>query len=324
MKKTCAIAVFLLFSLIAKAGAAESRYCLEYRISGSAISRILFFFPLRVYYDTSVAVHLSSSTGPDGKTSFVLEKIPRSAYLLRTLGFSGKTLAILSSDTDEARAKLYRESILTQWQKDAPEFAERVKNVKQFPHLLAKTGDAGLSFTRDSEGRYGDFALNLENRYVYYPARTGIYFNIFTMLGELLGMLNHPFLPGMGIAQIRQFPITWDGDGLDFSADMNRLGGQLEKVVKSLVTVEQKFPFRLKFRVLENGPDAVEICGEAHPDVPLWKNFMIREVLRRVRLRLADGALLFDEIWIGIRNNKGQGGFGRLQLKLIDSMEENR
>jgi hypothetical protein len=324
MKKPCAIAVFLFFSLIAEAGTAESRYCLEYQICGSAISRLLFFFPLRIYYDTSMAAHFTASIRPDGKTSFVFEKIPRSAYLLRTLGFSGKTLAILSTDMDEARAKLFRESILAQWQKDAPEFAMRIKTVKHFPHLLAKTGDAGLSFTRDSEGRYGDFALGLENRFIYHPARTGIYFNIFPMLGELLEMLNHPFLPRMGIAQIRQFPVAWDGDALDFSAAMNRLGGQLEKVVKSLVTVEQKFPFRLKFRVYENGPEAVEICGEAHPDVPLWKNFMIREVFRRVRLRLADGALLLDEIWVGIRNNKGQGGFGRLQFKLIDPLEENR
>ncbi|MCX6558800.1 MAG: hypothetical protein NTW95_15450 [Candidatus Aminicenantes bacterium] len=324
MKKPCAIAVFLLFSLIANAGAVELRYCLEYQICGSAISRLLFFFPLRIYYDTSLAAYFTAATSPDGKTSFVLEKIPRSAYLLRTLGFSGKTLAILSADMEEARAKLYRENILAQWQKDAPEFAKRVKNVKQFPHLLIKTGDAGLSFSRDSEGRYGDFALNLENRYVYHPARTGIFFNIFPMLGELLEMLNHPFLPGMGIAQVRQFPVAWDGDALDFSAPMNRLGGQLEKIVRSLVTVEQKFPFRLKFRVHENGPEAVEICGEAHPDVPLWKNFMIREAFRRVRLRLADGTLLLDEIWVGIRNNKGQGGFGRLQLRLIDPLEENR
>ena len=98
---------------------------------------------------------------------------------------------------------------------------------------------------------------------------------------------------------------------------MNRLGEQLEKIVKSLVTVEQQFPFRLKFRVSENGPDEVEICGEAFPDVRIWKNFMIREIFRRVRVRLADGALVLDEIWIGIRNNKGQGGFGRLRLHLI-------
>jgi hypothetical protein len=84
-----------------------------------------------------------------------------------------------------------------------------------------------------------------------------------------------------------------------------------------MVTVKQQFPFRLKFRVSEYGPDEVEICGEAFPDVQVWKNFMIREVFRRLRVRLVDGAMVLDEIWIGLRNNKGQGGFGRLRLLLI-------
>ena len=75
------------------------------------------------------------------------------------------------------------------------------------------------------------------------------------MLGELLKMLNHPYTPGLGIAQVRRFPAEWNGDWLDFSADLNRRGAHLEKIVKSLVTVEQQFPFRLRFRVSECGPD---------------------------------------------------------------------
>jgi hypothetical protein len=316
MKKLSFIAIFFFFSTAGFAG--ELHYNLSYQICGSAVSRLLFFFPLRVYYDTSASIHFTAFPQPDGKTRFVFENIPSSAYLLRTLGFGGKTLALLTADLDEVRAGLYRDNILSRWQKEAPEFAARIKNIKKFPHLLTKIGKDGLSFTRDSEGRYSNFLLNLETRYVYYPSRTGICFYIFPMLGELLNMLNHPFTPGLGISQVRQFPVEWNGDWLDFSFAMNRLGAQLEKIVKSLVTVEQQFPFRLKFRVSENGPEEVEICGEAFPDVPLWKNFMIREAFRRVRVRLADGALVLDEIWVGIRNNKGQGGFGRLQLKLIN------
>jgi hypothetical protein len=316
MKKFFSIALFL--SLATAGTAGGLRYSLEYQICGSAVSRLLFFFPLRVYYDMSAAVIFTASSQPDGKTRFVLESIPRSAYLLRTLGFSGKTLAVLTADMDEARAGLAMDPILSLWRKTAPEFSARNKSIKKFPHLLVKNGTDGLGFSRDREGRYGDFESNLETRYVYSPSQTGIYFYVFPMLGELLGMLNHPFTPGMEIAQARRFPVEWNGDALDFSSDMNRLGARLEKIVKSLVTVEQHSPFRLKFRVSENGPEAVEVCGEAFPDVPLWKNFMIREAFRRVRVRLADGALLLDEIWVGIRNNKGQGGSGRLQLKLID------
>jgi hypothetical protein len=322
MKKLSSIAVFLIFTAAGFAG--ELRYRLDYQICGSAVTRLLFFFPLRVYYDASAAMNLTASLQPDGKTRFVFEGIPRSVYLLRTLGFSGKTLAVLTADAAEAGTGLSSDNIVAFWQKEAPEFAARIKNIKKFPHLLVMGGKDGLGFNRDGEGRYENFVLNLAPRYVHYPSQTGIYFNIFPMLGELLSMLNHPFTPGMGISQARQFPAEWYGDWLDFSSDMNRLGQRLEKIVKSLVTIEQRFPFRLKFRVSENGPEEMEVCGEAFPDVTLWKNFMIREIFRRVRLRLADGVLVSDEIWVGIRNNKGQGGFGRLQLKLTDRMEENR
>jgi len=316
MKKLCSIAVFLFVVVTGLAG--ELKYNLDYQICGSAASRLLFFFPLRVYYDVSASINFTASPQPDGKTKFVFESIPRSAYMLRTLGFGAKTLALLTVDMDEARAGLFSDNILSLWRKEAPEFAARIKNVKKFPYLLVKDGTDGLSFSRDNEGRYGDFFLNLKTRFVYPPSRTGIYFNIFPMLGELLNILNHSFTPSLEISNVRQFPAEWNGDWLDFSSNLNRFGALLEKIVKSLVTVRQAFPFRLQFRVITISSEEVEICGQSLPDVPVWKDFMIREVFRRVRVRLADEALVLDEIWIGIRNRKGQGGFGRLQLRLIN------
>jgi hypothetical protein len=315
MKKSWFIAVFL---LVAATGLAdELKYSLDYQIRGSASSRLLFFFPLRVYYDVSASINFTACTQPDGKTKFVFESIPRSAYVLRTLGFSAKSLALLSADMDESRNEIGADDILALWQKEAPDFAARIKNVRKFPHFLVMNGRDGLSFTRDGDGRYGDFFFNLETRPVDHASQTGIYFNIFPLLGELLKVLNHPCMPSVGSAPVR-FPVEWEGDWLDFSSDLNRMGVLLEKIVKSLVTVEQKFPFRLKFHVSNSSPEEVEICAEAFPDVPVWKSFMIREILRRVRVRLADGVLLFEELWIGLRNNKGQGGFGRLRLQLIN------
>jgi hypothetical protein len=316
MKKLCSSALFLFVATAGLSGAL--RYSLDYQICGSDASWLLFFFPLRVYYDASASINFAAFPQPDGETRFVFENIPRSAYVLRTLGFSAKTLALFTADMDEARARLFSDTLLSLWQREAPGYATRIKNIKEFPHLLIISDKNGLSFSRDGNGIYRDFVLNLKTIYRYYPARIGIYFNIFPMLGELLNLFNYPFTPGQNISQVSQFPAEWNGDWLDFSADFNRLVALIDKTAKSLVTVEQRFPFRLKFHISENGPDEVEICGEAFPDVPVWKSFMIREFFRRVRVRLADGALLLDEIWIGIRNNKSQGGFGRLQLKLIN------
>jgi len=210
------------------------------------------------------------------------------------------------------------------WQKEAPEYAARINLTKEFPHVLNVSEKDGPGFSRDQAGIYRNFNLNLKPVYRNYAAWNGIFFNIFPMLGELLKLLNHRFTPGLAISQISQFPAEWNGDQLNLTAEFNRLLAVTDKTAKSLVTVKQEFPFHLKFHVSEKGPDEVEICGEAFPDVPLWKSFMIREFFRKVRVRLADGALVSDEIWIGIRNHKGQGGFGRLRLQIINRMEENR
>jgi len=237
-------------------------------------------------------------------------------------GFSGKTLALLTLDPDGDGSEAFAEEILSLWRSRNPEFAERIKTVKKFPFLL-KPGSNSFAFERDASGFYRDFLVGLEPRYRHYPAKTGLYFKVFPMLANLLKLLNHRFLPADttpgGIAAL---PAEWVGDELDFSADLNQAAGLLEKQVKSLVLVDQKFPFRLRFHVASAGAGEIEICGEGHPDVPLWKGFMIRDVFRRLRLRPADRELLSDELWMGIRNAKGQGGFGRLLLKKMDAKEK--
>ena len=319
MKKRLAAVFFLLAaSLLPAAG---PTYRLEYQIRGSAVSRLLLFIPLRIYYEASAAIDLEARLRPDGSASFTYAGIPRSAYILRTLGFSGKTLVLLSADRNEEDGKLFADRLLLQWRQQEPEFAGRVKTIKKFPHRLATTGPEAFAFERDGHGFYKNFFVGLEPLYRYHPAKTGIYFQVFPTLAELLRLLNQRFSPDPSAAPFGPFPLEWVVDGLDFSADLNRVAVLLEKIVKSMVTVRQKSPLSLHFRVSSSTADELEICGESYPDVPLWKDFKIKEVFRRLRLRPADRALLADEFWLGIRNSKGQGGFGRLRLKMIDPGE---
>jgi len=297
---------------------AETTYRLEYQIRGGAISRLLLFFPIRVFYDAAAAIDLTARTHAGGVTCFTFAGIPRPAYIVRTLGFSGKTLALLTVSREEAAGENDAGELLSLWRQQEPEFAARVKTVKKFPHGLTGAGPQSFVFERDDSGYCRNIVSALAARYRYHPAKTGIYFNVFPMLADLLQLFNHPFAPAAGNGRSGSFPSEWTGDALDLSGDMNRLAGLLEKAVKSLVSVQQKSPFHLRFRVTSSTPEAIEICGESFPDVQIWKGFMIREMFRRVRLRPADRVLLEDEIWIGIRNNKGHGGFGRLRLKRID------
>lgn len=315
----------LIFLLTAAAlPASELTYRLEYQICGSAVSRLLLIIPIRVYYDASAAVDLTARLQPDGSAAFTFSCIPRPAYILRTLGFSGRTLALLSADRDERDGTLLADQLLLQWRKEAPEFADHVKTVKKFPHRLTATGPQAFAFVRDNRGQYDNFMVGLEPQYKYYPAQTGIYFKVFPMLAELLKMLNHRFTPGRDDAPFAPFPEEWSGDELDFSANLNRVAALLEKIVKTKVKVQQKSPLRLLFHVAPGDSAELEICGESYPDAPLWKGFVIKEIIRRVRLRQVDRALLADELWMGIRNGKGQGGFFRLQLRMIESEEDKK
>ncbi len=307
---------------------APARYRLEYEIRGGAITRLLFFFPLRVYYEASAALDLAAVPAGDGAVAFSFAGLPRTAYVMRTLGFSGKTMALLTLDegSDPRAAEDFRNALLSQWQARAPEFADRVKQVKKFTHRLLVTGPRPFDFRRDAAGLYRDVSVRLEPRYVYYPARTGIYFRVFPTLSGLLKLLNHPFLPAAeaGREGIGPLPASWEGDSLDYSENLNFLARQIEAAVESLVTVRQKSPFRMRFRVAARDNEAVEILGEARPDVPIWKGFLLREVQRRIRLRPGDRQLLAEEFRMEIRNKKGQGGSGRLQLTLIPPKEDPR
>jgi hypothetical protein len=321
-KMLLAVVFFLLAAF--RLPARDMTYRLEYEIRGSAISRFLLFFPIRVYYESSAAVDLTAYRQPDGSVCFEFAGIPRPAFIIRTLGFAGKTLALLTATGDDDDGRIFSDKILVRWKKQEPDFAPRIKTSKMFPHHLAAGGPDSFAFKRDSSGQYEKFSVGLEPRYRNDPAKTGIYFNVFPILADLLKVLNHGFTPGHAGSHISSFPAEWLSEELDFSNDLNQVAALLEKAVKSMVTVKQEFPFRLHFHSSPGRGEEIEICGESFPDVALWKGFMIREVFRRVRLRPADRMLLQDEMWLGIRNSKGQGGYGRLQLKWIDTKEENQ
>ncbi|MBN2346669.1 MAG: hypothetical protein JXO51_09800 [Candidatus Aminicenantes bacterium] len=301
-------------------------YRLEYQIQGSVISRLLLVFPIRVYYEAAAAVELTSCPQPEGSVAYAYAGLAGPAAVLRTLGFSGRTLALLSAVGGEGLRNDADDDRLSRWRREAPEFASKVRRIKKFPYRLVEAGPQVLAFERDASGIYRNFTIGPEPRYRYHPARTGIYFNVFSMLAEMLNLLNRLSLPGEVVRNWDSLapPSGRESDGIDLSPELNRLGGLLEKAVGSLVTVEQEFPFRLRLHVAARGGEEIEICGECFPDMALWKGFMIREVIRRLRLRAADGVLLADELWVGIRNSKGHGGFGRLRLERIEAKEVER
>jgi len=308
----------LLFTVRMEGG---QRYNFTYLIKGNASSKILLFFPFRVSFEMSASVNFSSERKGRDTMAFTFADLPQAAYLVRTLGFSGHELAILAVDYDTDRALRFAEKKYPEWQKDTPAYAARIKKVKKFPHRLTDVGGQGLVFERDSTGVQRNCRSGLGVKYRYYPSKHNLYFNVFPIAAEMLALYDHPVLPpgaDLGKLAAGAMAAEWDSPWLDYSGALNRIGAWMEKVVKSLVTVEQRWKFRLHYRIDRFVFPEIDICGEAHPDVTIWKSYMIRDMVRRLRFRLPGNVLVQDDIWISLRNGKGQGGDAYLSLRLVE------
>ncbi len=297
---------------------ASLHYNFTYVLNGNGQSRTLLFIPFRVYYEASASIDFSATPQPDGTWQFVYSGIPRSAYVLRTLGFSARSLALLTADIDADWQTQFADTKLAEWRLEAPEYAQRIRRVARLPHLLiAREGEA-LRFTRDPSGIQRQVTVNLQTPYRWPRSPHGLYFNVFSMAGEGLKLFNHAVLPLPAWPPDASWPEQWSSAELDFTPVLDSLAHQIEKIVAKLVKVQQKGRVSLTYRLTANNGEEVELCGEARPDVPIWKGVLLREVFRRVRLRWADGVLLADQMWLGIRNRWGKGGFVRVDLHLVE------
>ena len=143
---------------------------------------------------------------PPGRrlTCFSYAGLPRPAYILRTLGFAGKTLALLTVGGDEAGGETVCRRIF------CPNGGSRLLNSppgsrrsRNSPIGCWRPGRNRLPSSATPRAFTAISAVGLEPRYRHHPAKTGIYFNVFPMLADLLKLLNHRFVPAAGRMPVR-------------------------------------------------------------------------------------------------------------------------
>lgn len=308
---------FLLTGLSLGLCAAGHRYSFAFVLNGNASGRVLIFFPFRVYYEAAAGVILRAETDEKGNTIFTSEGIDRTGYVLRTLGFSGKSLAVITADNDYEAGAAFAARRYAEWRAAVPEYAKHIKSWHNYPHRLVNPPPSLIRFERRDNGVHHHCTGELAVQYRYQPAQLGMFFFIYPMLTEMARFFDFPFLPH-GVTDPAALPTEWNSEWIDLSRRLNTIGAITEKIVKKAVEFEQKEPFQVKFRVSAADAEQIEITGEAYPNVAVWKELTVRKFTRQVRLRRADGVLLSDDLFLEMRNPKGQGGYGRILLKLID------
>lgn len=289
-------------------------YRFSYELRGDAETRILFIFPLKVYFESVMTVTLQADSINDREQSFRLTQIPEPAYILRTLGFGGKEAVLLFAAASNERNDRFFKEKTEEWNRRAPRYAERVKKMHRYQYRITGIEPGALRFIRSVEGFHHDihYSLGLDSMFSH---QHSIYFKILPMMQLLLSFYDHSYLPPGGLNHISEG--GWSSEPLDFSEKLNAAGALMEKAVEDLVTIRQKRPLKLYFKEIMGNPDQLVIEGNAEDRAGLWKGFFIQDCRRLIRLRRRDFRLLEDMLYLNIRDEKGRGGYGKMDLKII-------
>lgn len=297
---------------------AELTYNFQYTFQGHTSGTLLLVIHYRVYYESFASVDFTAQPAGNGLYRFFFKDIERTGYMMRTSGFTGRAFVVLASDYDLDKALLVGRQKLHDFERQAPEYDRLVRKKKVFQFRVFSRDKESMQFTRQPNGIHKDFLENFIVRFKYYPERLNICFNIYQILLETAKIYNHPFLPGHGSISRLKPGDRWQSKPLDYSPQLNRIGGLAAKIVAEYVTFKQQESFSVDYRVTEiNGQYAV-IVGQAQPQVKVWRDFLITDFSRTVKVRLVDGVTLQDAITAHIVDKKGKGLQFSTRLKLVE------
>lgn len=302
--------------LTGKANNLEYRF--EYTFFGEATGVFLLFFRYRLFFYVNASVLLEAKKIDKNTFQFNFIDIDKTGYIIRTWGFSGKTLITGAADYDLEKAQKILDKGFLMFKEKAPDFARVNKRQKEFPFKILSHGKNVLIFKREINGIHKDGSMNMQVKSVRYERKYDFYFKIYPMLLEMVKIYNHSIFPG-NIKNISQLEpgMEWQSPALDYTENMNRVGSHAAYLVDKYVTFRQRSPFKLSYRVVSRQPGRLTIHGEAVPQVKIWDGFKVLQVNRTIEIRLPDGAALEDKCYVEIGKREGKGGFAQCSLTLV-------
>lgn len=290
-------------------------YNFSYQFRGSTHGKILLIIPFRVYYESFASVNFSSEKNANGGFDFYFSDISESGYMMRTSGFLGKTLVVLTADYDLKKGLKFAFHKLKHFYE--PYYSKFIKRKKPFLFRIYSTKKNSMGFRRNSRGIHSHFFIDFNVRFQHHPEILNIDFNIYKILLEMLKVYNHSFLPGKKIETLIKRPRQeWKSSLLNYSSNINRVVVLAARIMKKLKPLKQTAPFRIHYRVSNLTPSIIEVTGISKPGVPIWGRHLIKEVTRKIRIRLKDRILLEDTFTLTIENPQGNGLQARTSLQL--------
>ncbi len=243
MKKLLLI-ILLLAAFTIPVVSASDLYRFSYEISGSAKGRILLLFPYRVYYSSAASLIFSTSHSPGKGYLFTLEKIDDSGFMIRTLGFTGRSLGILTASKDKSKGKTLSEKLIRNFSETAPEYSKYIK--KSFwNHFSFKKIKGAIKFNRTPDGINSNLKYNLRMKRSSGDKPLRINFNIYRILGEVIKSIKNSFLPVNKSTSdlLRVKKMKWTSGKIDFSDMLARSALYAAKIFQRIKPLKQERPF---------------------------------------------------------------------------------
>ncbi|MCK4889007.1 MAG: hypothetical protein KAS97_03690 [Candidatus Aminicenantes bacterium] len=295
---------------------AGDTYEFSYKITGDAKGRILIIFPYRVFYTADASLLFSATPDDKGNTLFKLTGVEKTGFMMRTLGFSGRSLAVLTADNNKTRGKSKSTMLKNGFPQRAPEYSKFIRKY-YWNNFIFKRTIGTITFLRDGNGISRNLMYKLWLKRSSGEKPVKINFGIYRIMGEAIKAFNHSFLPeNTDISMLEVNPQRkWTSEDIDFSNILAQSALYSAGIFRKIKPLKQEKPFRVNYSSSLFDNSYLIIKGSAKPYVSVFKSFKIINFSREVKIRLKDHLLIYDSIIIDVYDKTGKGG--RLKTNLI-------
>jgi hypothetical protein len=321
--------VFLvIFILLAISLNGQIPYRFSFKISGGARGRILLIIPYRFYYEASAAIDFLATRRSDGTLDFRYADLPEAGYMMRTTGFSGRSVIILTAHYKKERHLPAANRVFEMFLGEASEYSRRVKRVFKHPFEVIYGQNYPFGFTRCVGGIHHDVYDHILLNYAGGAKKFKVYFNVYKIMAALLQVYDHSCLPNGGRGKLLDMVAGWDEEtqkiewrsaGVNLSSALNRVAGKASRMAERYADLRQESEFHLNYSLAAVNHNYIELTGEARPNAIVSGDLAITRFSRRVRLSADELHLQEDTITVEILTPGGKGGSAILSLRKSDS-----
>ncbi len=311
--------IFTILFYIYSSGIASGKiYNFSFVIQGNAKGKIFLIIPFRIFYQASSSVNFIAENKGD-YTIFRSSDIVGNGYVVRTLGFSGKSLALLVAGKDLEKINIFSKKIIKDLPYIAPGVSKHITSTTVNFFILDTPIVNTLNFERSQNGIHQNIINNIKmTRIKNSSEKLKINFNVYKILSEALKTFNHSFLPKNITLHdlIKSGKKEWKSSYLNFTDALIKSSRKAAKIFQRIKGFGQKEPFRVSYKIYFPDKKIIKIKGTASPDISIWQELRIKNFTRTIKIKKSDFSLISDIVKVSVKDRFNGGGFFISYLKL--------